>query len=567
MLGGEELKKRKFISGLLAVIFFTVFTGSCKSIETQAAIPDTDNSASTTTIVTIANGDFGGIVYSAAPVTAATAAPIPGGDFVHTTAPEITEDSGEDTTADSDVTADGANGEDTPAETSAATAKVTTTAPPPRETSPDMVVRDTSGTTAAATTPEAAVTTARPAETTVTTTTTSAATTAKTAAQTLSAPAVSGSGGSYPANSYKALNYAYVKAVWISYIELTTLFGKSEAEFTAAFGEMLDNCRSLGLNTVFVHARAFGDAYYFSDLFPFTKQLSGNLGVRTSYDPMKIMVAEAHKRNISFHAWINPLRLCYSADMPLISSDYPVGKWYKGTENGTYIVNVGGIWFLNPAYEEVRKLIGDGVREIVSKYNVDGIHIDDYFYPTTDTSFDSAAYAASGYNGLDSFRVANCNAMVKEIYTAAHECGSVMFGAAPQGNNYNNLYALYADTKAWCKGGYIDYFAPQIYYGFENGGVPFAGNVDEWRSIVNGTNTKLYTGLSVYKAGNEDKWAGTGKYEWMNTETMLKRQKEYADSAGCNGIALYSYNYIFTPSYSTAAMKAEIDNLKPLLTE
>lgn len=561
------MRKIKFVSGLLAVIFCAVYTSSCKSIESRTAIPDTDTTTVTTTAIsTIANGDFGGIVYSAAPVTADTAAPIPGMDFVHTTTADEPADSsdGDDTTAD---TAETVSDVEAPAaETTSATTRRVTTAPPPRETSPDMVVRDT-GTTAAATT-ETATSAVTAAETTTTTAETTAATTAKTAAQTLAAPDTSGyTGGSYTKNSYKALNYAYVKAVWISYIELTTLFGKSESDFAAAFGVMLDNCQSLGLNTVFVHARAFGDAYYFSDLYPFTKQLSGNLGVRTSFDPMKIMISEAHKRKISFHAWINPLRLCYSADMPLISENYPVGKWYNGAENGTYIVNVNGTWFLNPAYEEVRKLIGDGVRELVSGYDVDGIHIDDYFYPTTDTYFDSAAYSVSGYNGLDSFRVAMCSEMVREIYNAAHECGSVIFGAAPQGNNYNNLYALYADTKAWCKGGYIDYFAPQIYYGFENGGVPFAGNVDEWRSIVSGTKTRLITGLSVYKAGNEDKWAGTGKYEWMNTDTMLKRQKEYADEAGCNGIALYSYNYIFSPSYNTAAMKAEIDNLRPLLTD
>ncbi len=566
------MRKIKFVSGLLAVILCAVYTASCRSMETQTAIPDTQTSVTTTTIATIANGDFGGIVYSAAPVTAKTAVPIPGMDFVHTTAPAADEPSeapgGDDTTADSaEITTDtSADGNEAPAaETSAVTSRSVTTAPPPRETSPEMVVRDTG--TAAATTTTAAAATVSTAETAVVTTAATTATSARTEAQTLPAPAATGTSGSYGKNSYKALNYAYVKAVWISYIELTTLFGKNEADFTAGFGAMLDNCQSLGLNTVFVHARAFGDAYYFSELYPFTKTLSGNLGVRTSYDPLKIMISEAHKRKISFHAWINPMRLCYSGDMPLISSDYPVGKWYKGAENGTYIVNVNGTWFLNPAYEEVRKLIGDGVREIVSQYDVDGIHIDDYFYPTTDTSFDSAAYSVSGYSGLDSFRVAMCSAMVKEIYTAAHECGSVLFGAAPQGNNYNNLYSLYADTKAWCGGGYIDYFAPQIYYGFENGAVPFADNVDEWRSIVSGTSTKLYTGLSVYKAGNEDKWAGTGKYEWINTDTMLKRQKEYADKAGCSGIALYSYNYIFSPSYSTAAMKTEINNLKPLLTD
>ena len=544
------MKKRKIASAVLAVIFAASYISSCKSSEIQTVEPASDTVSTsgtslTTELITIAGGDFGAVLYESAPVTAASAAPIPALTFDHTTS--VSQDEPPD--SDTVVSEKASESETTVQSPSVETTKAITTAPPPRETSPDMVIRETT------------------AETTTAAATTTAETTKKTEAQTLAAPTVNYTGGSYAKNSYSSLNYAYVKAVWISYIELTSLYGKSESDFTASFGKMLDNCASLGINTVYVHARAFGDAYYYSDLFPFTKQLSGTLGSRTSYDPMKIMVSEAHKRKISFHAWINPLRLCVAGDMPSVSTDYPIGKWYNGAEKGTYIVNINGTYFLNPAYDEVRKLIGDNVREIVSKYDVDGIHIDDYFYPTTDVSFDSAAYSGSGYSSLGDFRVAKCNAMVKEIYTAAHECGSAMFGAAPQGNNYNNLNVLYADTKAWAKGGYIDYFAPQIYYGFENSGVPFAGNVDEWLSIVAGTNIKLYAGLAVYKIGNEDKWAGAGKYEWQNTTTMLKRQKEYADKAGCSGIALYSYNYLFSPSYCTSAMQTEISNLKPLMTE
>lgn len=371
----------------------------------------------------------------------------------------------------------------------------------------------------------------------------------------------------YIKNSYQAVNHSYVKAVWISYIELYDhLFGKNGKDFRELFGGMLDNCRSIGINTVYVHVRAFGDAYYYSELFPFTKRLSGTAGKRTEYDPLEIMLSEAHKRGMSFHAWTNPMRLGSDSDMASVSQDCPIGRWYAGAEKGRYIVNVNGTWYLNPAYEEVRKLIGDGVREIVSGYDVDGVHIDDYFYPTTDTAFDKDAFAESGMTDLAAFRIKNCSNMVKEIYTAVHECGTAVFGAAPQGNNANNLKMLYADVREWCSGGYVDYFTPQIYYGFESTGVPFAACVDEWSEITAGTKTKLYAGLAVYKAGCEDKWAGSGKYEWQNTDTMLKRQTEYADEHGCGGIALYSYAYLFDSGYATAATKAERDNLAGLLT-
>lgn len=545
------LKKISFFRILSVTIFAAMLLSSCKSSETNTA-PEPVTSLyvrdeGTSPVLTPSNEHVGGILLENSFVTAQTAAPMPVGG-------EMTQESGTDpqdaetgpdaqpqTSADTTVTTTAASASSSAQTTAAQTSAVTTT------------------TTAAATTTSA---TTAATTTTAVTTSASAATTTTTAAA--PAPVSAYTGGSYAKNSYSALNHSRVKAVWISYIEMSALLsGKSEADFRSTFGKMLDNCASVGLNTVFVHVRAFGDAFYFSELFPFTD----SLGAKTSYDPLKIMVSEAHSRNISLHAWINPMRLCSDAKLAGVSSKYPVGKWYNGAEKGTYIVNVGGTWYLNPAYEAVRELISDNVREIVSNYNVDGIHIDDYFYPTTDASFDSSAFASSGYSTLFSFRTANINAMVKGMYSAAHECGSAVFGAAPQGNNYNNLYALYADANAWCKGGYVDYFAPQIYYGFENSALPFKQNVDEWLGIVKGTGTKLYPGLALYKIGKEDTWAGTGKTEWQNTTTMIKRQIEYAEENGCGGVALYSYNYLFNDTYRTSAVKAEIENFTPLLTK
>ncbi|MDE6724506.1 MAG: family 10 glycosylhydrolase, partial [Ruminiclostridium sp.] len=370
----------------------------------------------------------------------------------------------------------------------------------------------------------------------------------------------------YTKNSYKAINYSEMKGVWISYIEVSVLLrGKSESEFRQAAVQIYENCLSLGINTVYVHARAFGDSFYYSELFPFTKHISGAVGVKTDYDPYLTLIDEAHKRGISFHAWINPLRLCGSGDLNAVSSDYQIKKWYNSsTFNGSYLVQVDGTWYLNPAYDQTVKLVSDGVREIVSRYNVDGIHIDDYFYPTTDESFDSIAYAASNAPSLSAFRTENCNKLVREIYRAAHECSdTVVFGISPQGSNSNNLDLLYADVRAWCKGGYVDYFVPQIYYGFQNSTLPFKECADEWDDIVNGTQTQLCIGLAVYKIGAEDQWADEGRYEWLNSDTMLRRQIEYAQSCkNYGGVALYCYNYLFTEGFLTLQSKKKLTILK-----
>ena len=535
------MKKRKFLCRLLAALTAFSLISGCRSMETAVLTSTSSSTASLAeTPAPVRNGDFGGIMLDTAPVTAASAVSVP----------DLPDEPAE-TPAD------------IPEEQNVSSAETTTAASAAAKTSATAAATTAGTSAAASTTTASATSTETTAAATTSAATTTASTTTTAAPATTAAETEPSSPGNYGKNSYKAVNHSYVKAVWISYIELYNhLYGKSESAFRQEFGKMLDNCAGMGVNTVYVHVRAFGDAYYYSSLFPFTKHLSGSVGKKTAYDPLKAMVAEAHSRNISFHAWINPLRLGSGTDISSVSSDYPVGKWYNGAEKGKYLVSVNGTWYLNPAYKAVRKLIGDGVREIVSGYNVDGVHIDDYFYPTTDASFDSAAFTESGEASLSAFRIANCSAMVKEIYDAAHECGSAIFGAAPQGNNINNLNQLYADTKAWCKGGYVDYFTPQIYYGFENSGVPYKSCVNEWAGIVSGTKTKLYAGLAVYKAGNEDTWAGNGKYEWQNTTTMLKRQKEYADSNGCSGIALYSYSYMFDSGYATTAMKTELENLK-----
>ena len=262
------------------------------------------------------------------------------------------------------------------------------------------------------------------------------------------------------------------------------------------------------------------------------------------------------------------MRLCTNEDMQAISSDYTMKKWYNSEYKGKYIVNVDGTWYINPAYDEAIQLVCDGVKEILKKYDVDGIHIDDYFYPTTAATFDTVAFNASNYSTLSAFRINNCNKLVKAIYNTVHANSSTaVFGASTQGSIENNLNQLYADAESWCKGGYIDYLAPQIYYGFNNSSQPFEKCTDTWVKMVKNTGTKLYIGLAVYKIGKEDIWAGNGRWEWCNTETMLKRQTEYLRKAGCDGLVLYSYNYIFTSGYVSSAINNEISNLKPLLSD
>lgn len=352
-------------------------------------------------------------------------------------------------------------------------------------------------------------------------------------------------------NTYKPLNYTEVKGVWISFLEIREMPSKSPAEFRKAIGEVYDNCVSLGINTVYVHARSHGDAYYDSDLFAYTKYLSGG------FDALEIMIDEAHKRDLSFQAWINPLRGCEAKDAAR-HDGYLLGEWIK---DGKRAVNVNGVYYLNPAYDEVIKLITDGAAEIVSNYDVDGLHIDDYFYPTTDASFDKDAFRSSSYNNLSEFRFANCDRFVKELYKAVKACNSnAVFGISCQGNLQNNYDYMYADVKKWCtEEGYTDYIMPQIYFGFENASQPFAECVRTWDNLaLSGNKIPLIVGITFSKIGVEDTWAGrSGKREWITDKEIVKRQfLESMEQQAYGGICLFSYKNIFTPA---ASVKAQVD--------
>lgn len=375
---------------------------------------------------------------------------------------------------------------------------------------------------------------------------------------------------SYGLNGYSALNYSEQKGIWISYLEYSSaMMNKSAKAFRSTIGEYFDNVKALSFNTVYVQVRAFGDAYYRSELFPTGDRYNGTIGAKLSYDPLEIMVEEAHSRNLSVHAWINPMRLMTDSQLKSLSDSYTIKKWYNDSDKcGKYIVKSDGRWYLNPAYPEVEKLISDGISEIVSGYDVDGIQIDDYFYPTTAASFDSAAYKASGTSkSLSSWRTDNINDMVKRMNKTVHSANpSVLFGISPQGSVDNNYDTLYADVKTWCSSsGYCDYILPQVYFGFDNSALPYSDTIALWSSMTSSGNVKLVIGLAGYKIGAADAYAGAnGKNEWINNSDMISRQMKAAKKLGnYGGVAIFRYGSIFEPESSVAKqVNAELANIK-----
>ncbi len=365
-------------------------------------------------------------------------------------------------------------------------------------------------------------------------------------------------------NSYSALNYPNPKAVWLAYLDIDEMLkGASEASFRASISACYDNLVSLGVNTVYAHVRAFGDAYYYSDLFPFTASYSDVLGSPAPFDPLEIMISEAHSRGLSFHAWVNPMRTADRQRYAEMADTYILKRWYdSSSSNGTLLVydNETGYMWLSPAYPAVRALICNGVSEIVSRYNVDGIHIDDYFYPTTSPSFDSAAFEASGSTDLASWRREVVSSLVREIYSTVKSCNrTVEFGVSPQGNIENNRDRLYADVAAWCSSqGYFDYIAPQIYYGFEDK-LSYSSAALEWRNMTTAWGVKLVSGIAAYKVGINTEWSGG---------SILSSEIRFAMQNGYSGVALYRYGSLFgSASSSPIAMQTELSGVYTALSE
>ncbi len=373
-----------------------------------------------------------------------------------------------------------------------------------------------------------------------------------------------------------------MKACWLSQFDMADVYrsgGKqrAKADFTARVRTVFRNLKGMGLNAVIIQVRPYGDSFYPSDYYPWSDYISGAFGVQPAYDPFAVMVEEAKAQGLEVHAWLNPLRAMKVSQITAVSSSYALRRWYDDpAKRGTYIVEQSnGRWYLNPAYEEVRRLIADGAAEVASRYAVDGVHIDDYFYPTTDAAYDEAAYrdyrAGGGKLSLADFRRDNISRLVKGMYQAVKKAnGRARFGVSPDANIERNLSTHYADVKTWCaQTGYVDYICPQIYFGMQHQTMPFDRVARDWNALVKTESVRLVVGMTLEKAvTGEDKYAGTGNQEWKRNKNVLRRCMESLPGLSrFGGVALFSYQFLYHPvtGAEIAALREEKNNFLPVL--
>lgn len=332
-----------------------------------------------------------------------------------------------------------------------------------------------------------------------------------------------------------------LKGIWVSYLELDAAFRNADPTAAQAYiDKVMETVKKDGFNTVFFHVRAHGDAYYKSDIFPAAVSAAHLLDA--GFDPLSVAIEAAHKRGLSLHAWVNPYRL--GAD----SSHAVCTDVYEWEENFYYI----------PTSLTVQRCILDGVRELVTKYAVDGVQYDDYFYPAglpiTALSFEKFPAGVSVAEG----RRAAVHTLVAGTYAAVHTRKGALFGVSPTGNIERNRDTLYADTARWVQyKGYVDYLCPQVYSGFLNETLPFDKQIAAFAALPRAENVHLYAGLALYKTGETDMFAGTGADEWQKNSDILSRQITAAKDAGFSGVALFRYDQWVANSNDIRAKEKE----------
>ncbi|GGP10353.1 family 10 glycosylhydrolase [Nonomuraea glycinis] len=290
--------------------------------------------------------------------------------------------------------------------------------------------------------------------------------------------------------------------------------GLSADQQKAEYLAWLDLAVERKLNSVFVQIRPTADAFWPSPFEPWSHWLTGVQGQDPGYDPLGFAVAETHKRGLAFHAWFNPYRVSMQADPAQLHPDHP------GRKHPDWILPFGGKLYYNPGMPEVRKFCQDAMLDALTRYDIDGLHFDDYFYPTNSTAFDdSAAFAqhGGGFPDLAAWRRHNVDLMVSEMQQRVRAAKpETAWGISPSGiwrnkgtdplgsdtnggQSYDNLHA---DTRGWVRKGWLDYIAPQLYWYIGQPPADYSKLVPWWSGVADGTGTLLWIGQAAYKAGD-----------------------------------------------------------------
>ncbi|MBC7746074.1 MAG: family 10 glycosylhydrolase [Flavobacterium sp.] len=325
-----------------------------------------------------------------------------------------------------------------------------------------------------------------------------------------------------------------MRAVWVA-----SVFGldwpQSVYDVTAQkkqYTDYLDKFKSMNINAIYFQVKGMGDAFYNSPYEPWSSSITGTRGQNPGYDVLKFMIDEAHARDIEFHAWMNPYR---------ISTRVAGGSFaaLHSTVDPSWVVDFPTIRIYNPALPEVRQRLFDIVKDMVIKYDVDGIHFDDYFYPEGETFSDQADYIkyGAGISTIQDFRRENVNKAIKGVYDIIVATKpNVVFSVSPAPEITKNFNSLYADVVKWNREGWVDVVIPQLYQEIGNRFNDFQLRLAEWSQ--NSFKAALMVGYGFYRFGDSTSPAA------FQTSTQLQSQFDLANlNSKVVGSVMYSAKY------------------------
>lgn len=338
------------------------------------------------------------------------------------------------------------------------------------------------------------------------------------------------------------------RAVWIATVENID-WPKSRIDAIekqkSDFIEILDTYKKLNYNAVIVQIRSVGDAFYPTDLAPWSRYLTGKEGQAPNpyFDPLEWMITEAHARGFEFHAWLNPYRATMDLRTEILS---PTHDFHKHPD---WMIKYGGKYYYNPALPEVQTLLVSVVNEVVRNYDIDAIHFDDYFYPYKvkgEIFNDSESFAKYGSGlSLDDWRRSNVNNLVKCVSISIKNIKPwVKFGISPFGvwrnkstdprgsdteagqTNYDDLYA---DPLTWMENSWIDYLVPQLYWSMDHPKASYSKLLKWWSE--NSKNTAIYIGNGTYKINSDSDKKWNNPYEIPNQIDITRTYKNVQGNA------------------------------------
>ncbi len=369
-----------------------------------------------------------------------------------------------------------------------------------------------------------------------------------------------------------------IRGVWVANvlnIDLPTI--EDLNLYFLKFREMLDTCVEFNINTIYFQVRTTNDAFYESNLNPYSRYFTGKEGKRPPIDVFRCILNEAKKKNIAIHAWCNPYRV--SPDGKQSIEDYlkTCDSMNFAKLHPEYLVkDTSGKLILNPAREEVKQFIVDSMAELANRYEIDGIHFDDYFYPYSGLSEDLNDLAdfekrIDKNQSLGDFRRMHVSDVIKRVHEMLkRDYPKLRFGVSPFGIWKNqssdplgsntakacseSFSGQFADTYLWVKEKYIDYIVPQIYWEFGHPIAPFADICDWWVKLCEKSLVDLYIGHGSYRLGQ------TGEYE--NPDEVVNQLKYANQYDAVKGNIFFSYKSLLNENKE----KPGIDKIKNLLS-